>query len=337
MRAPMSSFTFRIGSLCLNRVDQSPAKPLARAPHETIVRLLESPSSSVSLSIMPLFPRKFPFLSNRLRRREEAAVTPEDSEIAIPLPPLPAEIWMQILEHLSFDALWFMRGTSHLWNSVALKRAREVVSLSHVNVQTDMSVVLQSQLILLSASERSEPSLIRKRLMVVSYHERLDPYVPDESSDIPDRSPDNIVGPSIASWRIKAKPFKMGEGTTYVYQPYALEIQFDLLSVAVKFSLRESRLSSGVFTELERRESWRLALRPRSGGFRRRSEKEKVPPIEGALSVSYSAEYKFDESDDTCPILDKLTLCDVTVPIWRIIGIWNDVNERQRDKERRTK
>src|SRR5438045_9474238 len=52
------------------------------------------------------------------------------------LPIIPPELWLQIINFIPLENLWFIRGTCRLFNILALVRVWEIIRDSEVGVRT---------------------------------------------------------------------------------------------------------------------------------------------------------------------------------------------------------
>ena len=257
-----------------------------------------------------------------------SAVPPEPEAVTQPKsPPLPPEIWTDIVHFIPFEQLWLVRGTARLWNWVALIRAWHLIVNSEIGVYT----FFDSEYAPLSYLTPS-PELLRPSIPA-----------PIQSNIIPAIEDANIPTLNTVVWRVAEPKGTSCEGLRFSYYPVKLEICFNG-DIGGKFDVRDSSLTKGPHKDLARMETWTGQKKPAIKKLTKKiftlkrdsASRTTRKFIEGGgrpdWVFKYYAQYNIGLNDDMQPAmqLKTLTMLEVSLPLSQVVRVWIDGLELKR-------
>src|SRR5208282_1498092 len=87
--------------------------------------------STLSIRKQPISNSSHPSLIAPSQTSQTADYDPDST-----LPIIPPELWLQIIDFLPLETLWFIRRTCQLFNLLALVRAWELIGETEIGVRT---------------------------------------------------------------------------------------------------------------------------------------------------------------------------------------------------------
>jgi hypothetical protein len=238
------------------------------------------------------------------------------------LPVIPPELWLQIVNFIPLEDLWFIRGTCRLFNTLALVRVWEMIRDSEVGVQTFFDSE-HEPLSYTGIPEIYSP-VVPKSLMI-------DPRLRRTAIDDP-----AITAVKKATWRVTEEQGRDCEDLRFSYRPVSLEIRF-ASSIKAGYKLEQPIRKCGLFNELIRVETWsnlnNSIVKPGKfmKRFSKRADRTQSPwPVykgpQPEWNVIYMAEYELGRNDEGMwqHQLKELTHREVSLPIPQIVGAFID-------------
>ena len=278
-------------------------------------------------------------LSSILRRRRNTVpfrkesipspvLEPPDRPTQAPQPPdvppsnlqvLPPEIWLQILEFVPFERLWFLRGTCWLFNKLALVRAWQTIRDSEIGVKTSYNSEHEPLSYVSESSELLSPALPQSILSDLRGTVIDDPV---------------FTNTTMARWHVKAEHPADCEQLRMSYNPFMVEIRFG--SFEARYYIYRPRPTYGRLQDFARMETWSTVsnTKPRSGKvtklFSSKSGTKDRNPIYKGLTplwgVQYMAKYGHGRNDEGRVVsqLVKVTLLEVSLPVTQVVCTFID-------------
>lgn len=233
---------------------------------------------------------------------------------------IPPEIWLQILDFVPFETLWFLRLTCQLFNKLAIVRAWQVIRDTKVGVRTFFD------------SEHDPLSYVS------ATSELLYPVLPQNiSSDIKGTIIDDpvFVNTTMVTWRVSTEQPTDCEDMRMSYRPLIVEIRFGTSTAG--YRIERPQPMHGPFKDLSRKENWtavsdrksdpkfRSAKLGKIFSSKSRSRSHLHWPIYKGLPprwiVQYLAKYGHGRNDNGQLVsqLVALTLIEVSLPVTQVV------------------
>jgi hypothetical protein len=245
---------------------------------------------------------------------------------------LPPELWLQILDYLTFDTLWLSRRVNHLWNSAALSRASSIFFSSKVTVDIvmidDQATPMPPQIQKMDMF----PALFGRSFSVNGEHNFV-------SLPLGTAEPISDKRETI-TWRARDNtPFHL-LNRIYGYRPRLLSVTFQSegKSWGVEYNLRDHREKSMQLKEKGRREEVWLSQKSKvdSRFPWLRSPNADMSGTLGIIhpqwNLRFEAKYGPQRRSygELVHELHQIALLEVTLPIAQIVSIWADgMNEKR--------
>lgn len=277
---------------------------------------------------------RMPLLPNRVRRllprkqslpvkeleipSHEPQPSPETTVPSESLPILPPEIILQILEALPFKSLWFLRGTCQHWNSLAIARAWNFVSVTKMYATTIIQL-----------------PWIGDNVDFQNWYDTLLPVVPTAMNLIqPILLKDDLScnNTKVVIWRPRKPTPSHTSGVTFTYLPSDIRISIPQMSTQM-YPLNDTHVSYCSFKDRVRTEMWTnikrkppkvTTLFARKGiGQRRKTVEASATKPELEWSMKYVGEYIMGprEGHSFRYQLGKLVLHEVSLPLYQVVEI----------------
>jgi hypothetical protein len=240
-----------------------------------------------------------------------------DYDLDNTLPIIPPELWLQIIEFLPLESLWFIRGTCQLFNLLALVRAWETIRETEVGVRTFFD----------SEHEPLSHVSLTPELLSPSLPKSLSLNVQRQNIEYPE-----IKNVRKATWRVVNENHCNYEDMRMSYRPFTVEIRFPS-NIRAGYQLKRPELERGAPKDTIRAERWSVGHNSKSNQsklLKLFSSKNNVrmqspwPLYQGATpewSVGYVAEYGVGRNDEGKLVhqLVTVTLREVSLPISQIV------------------
>jgi hypothetical protein len=225
------------------------------------------------------------------------------------MPIVPPEIWLQIIDFIPFETLWVARRTSRLWNSQAILRAWEMIMGTELGVQT----YIENEHKPLSFLQ-AFPEPLR---LVIPEDLKIKRQVTDPMSTLP----------SYVKWFVKERFILDGHDLRFSYYPAILTVKFG--ETQVVYNPNKPICVKGKLDDLSRKELWRSSRTSSGAKLVRkwsRNGSSSATKNLGAMpdwSFLYIGIYTLAPDEGRLVWqLDKITLQEVTLPVYHIISVW---------------
>jgi len=245
---------------------------------------------------------------------EISVVSTSFEPINLNLPVIPPEIWLHILKFVSFGTLWYARGTARLWNSQAILRAWTTILDTEIGVQTYIE------------NEHKPLSFLQANPEILKL------VIPEELKLTREISDAQTILPSYVKWFVKERFILDGTDLRFSYHPSIITVKLaeDLEMV---YRPHKPTCVRGALEDLLRKEQWHVSAPSGEKKLLKRWTKNTVPI--GRVpewTLLYIGIYTLvpTEAGRLIWVVDKVTLQEVTLPIWQVIGIWEDARKQEK-------
>ena len=229
---------------------------------------------------------------------------------------IPPEIWLQILDFVPLEILWFLRPTCRLFNKLAIARAWQTIRGTEVGVRTFFDSEHEPLSYLSSTAELLHPSLPQSISLDIRGKIFDDPV---------------FINTTVATWRVSTEHPSDCEELRMSYRPLIVEIHFGAYTAG--YSIDRPQPTYGRLEDFTRKEIWAsgLSTKSRSTKFAKlfsskSSRRTQFPwPIYKGLtprwSIKYMAKYGYGRNDDGQVVsqLVNLTLLEVSLPVVQVV------------------
>src|SRR5277367_51721 len=242
--------------------------------------------------------------------------SPETSQ-RLELPPsnlrvIPPEIWLQILDFVPLEVLWFLRPTCHLFNKLAIVRAWHTVRSTEVGVQTFFDSEHEPLSYLSSTSELLYPALPQNISLDIGGTVIDDPV---------------FMNTTLVTWRVSTEKPSFCEDLRMSYRPLIVEIGFGAHRTG--YQIEHPRPTHGLLKDFARKESWAIVSNAKlwstkfaklfSSKNRNRTQ-FRWPVYKGPTqrwTIKYIARHGYGRNDNGQAVsqLVNLTLLEVSLPV----------------------
>jgi len=233
---------------------------------------------------------------------------------------IPPEIWLQILDFVPLEILWFLRPTCQLFNKLAIVRAWQTIRGTEVGVRTFFDSEHEPLSYLSAASELLYPALPESISLDIKGTIIDDPV---------------FINTTVVTWRVSTEQPSDCAELRMSYRPSIVEIRFG--SYAAGYPIERSQPMHGPYKDFSRKETWvaisnaKSNIKSRSTKFgkifslKSRNRKDPHWPIyKGPTpqwTVKYTAKYGYgrDDNGQIVSQLVALTLLEVSIPVTQVV------------------
>jgi hypothetical protein len=277
-------------------------------PWATFARRL----STLSVRKQPISNSSHPSLVNPSQTSQTTDYDPDNT-----LPIIPPELWLQIIDFLPLESLWFIRGTCQLFNLLALVRAWEMIRETEVGVRTFFD----------SEHEPLSYITLSPELLSPSIPKSLSLNVQRQSIEYP-----GVKNIKRATWRVVNENHCDCDDMRMSYRPFTVEIRF-ASNIRAGYQLKRPELERGAQKDMIRVERWSVGHNSKSkqskfsklflskNNDRTQSPWSLYQGVTPEWSMEYMARYGVGRSDDGKLVnqLVTVTLREVSLPISQIV------------------
>jgi hypothetical protein len=282
-------------------------RPTQRLPERS------SPMSSLSRILTNL---SVPFQGKAHLSSPRDPRTSTIDELNDTLPFLPSEVWALILEDIPFERLWLLRGTTRMWNTIALSRLWDLIPRIRLYVTTNRGQDDHNSTIEPGPAELDGIPWNSNRNNLDS---RLFPQM-------------TITWKVLCCWRVRSP--------RYSYRPDEIFVRFAATG-RKSYYMTKARCHNGPFRDSRRSETWfrnphpdkeksssntisRLLSKP-SHSHKDASRNHK--PRKLAWKIKYVSEFSSapGPEGDNVYRLDMLWLREVTLPVFQLACVYIDM------------
>jgi len=232
------------------------------------------------------------------------------------LPVIPPEIWLQILNFVPLEILWFIRPTCRLFNKLAIVRAWQTIRSTEVGVRTFFDSEHEPLSYVSPTSEILYPSLPQRISLDIRGTVIDDP---------------GFINTTVATWHVSTELASHCEELRMSYRPLIVEIHFG--SYGAGYQIERPQAMHGPLKDFARQENWTTASNTKSRSpkfaklfsFKSSSRTQVRWPIyKGSTprwNIKYKAKYGYGRNDDGRVVsqLVNLTLLEVSLPVTQVV------------------